>query len=70
MWYNTYNTSKYRKYLNINSILMLAPDKDKGDFDLNRLKKKKSNLSRIARLTNLLFIKNAVGEGVEPSRGS
>jgi len=33
-------------------------------------KKKKSNLSRIAQLTNLLFIKNAVGEGVEPSRGS
>ena len=56
--------------MNINSILMLAPDKDKGDFDLNRQKKKKSNLSRIARLTNLLFIKNAVGEGVEPSRGS
>ncbi len=40
------------------------------DMKKTSLKKKKSNLSRIARLTNLLFIKNAVGEGVEPSRGS
>ena len=31
---------------------------------------KKAIQSRTASLTNLLFIKMAVGEGVEPSRGS
>jgi len=51
--------------------IFLAPDLKSGiDKITVRYKTKKSNLSRIARLTNLLFIKNAVGEGVEPSRGS